>query len=248
MKKTNPELKPGERLDDLMIRRMKIIQHEKQFCFSLDAVLVAHFATLKAKAGVFDLGTGTGVIAFLLAARGAGKVDALEINPLMADMARRSAALNGLEGRVAIHAMDLKRVRERFPAGSADLVVTNPPYWPLGKGKLSEADDVAVARHEIAAALADVVESARYLLKYRGRFAMVHLPERLSEIMVLMHGAGIEPKRMRLVQSRTHKPPAMVLVEGASGARPGLRIEPPLVVYEADGAYTEEILQYYREE
>lgn len=248
LKKMMPELKPGERLDDLIIQGMRVIQHQQQFCFSLDAILLANFATVKSRALCSDLGTGTGVIAFLLAARGAAKVDGFEINSVMADMARRSAALNQLAESVSIHTMDLRKIKGHFPAGSLDLVVSNPPYRPLGKGKISVIDDVAIARHEIAATLADVVCAAKHLLKYRGRFALVHLPERLAEILVAMHDAGIEPKRLRLVQASADKSPSMVLVEGVVGASPGLEVEAPLFVYRENGDYAQAILDYYPED
>lgn len=239
------ELKPGERLDDLIIHGMKVIQHQQQFCFSLDAILLANFATVKSRAFCGDLGTGTGVIAFLLAARGAAKVDGFEINPVVADLARRSVALNQLEAVVSVHTLDLREIKGRFPAGSLDLVTSNPPYRALGKGKISVIDDVAIARHEITATLVDVVRAAKYLLKYRGRFALVHLPERLSEIMVAMHDAGIEPKRLRMVQASLRKKPGLVLVEGVVGASPGLKVEAPLLVYQENGDYAQAILDYY---
>lgn len=247
LKKKNPELREGERLDDLIIGGLKIIQHEKRFCFSIDAVLLAHFATLKARVRAADLGTGTGVLSLLLAARGAVRLEAIEINPDMADMAQRSVAVNSLEEKIIVHTMDYRDIRANFPAEVMDLVVANPPYRPVGNGKQSEIDDIAMARHEVTATLGDVVAAARYLLKYRGRFAMVHLPERLSEIMVAMHAAGIEPKRLQYVQSRTDKRPMMVLIEGVCGAQPGIVTEPPLVLYREDGTYTDAVLRYYRE-
>lgn len=247
MKKTKYDLGPDERLDDLMFHGMKIFQNRKQFCFSLDAVLLAHFAHLKANAACVDLGTGTGVISLLLAARGAAKIEAVELNPVMADLASRSVAYNGLERVIAVHAGDYRRVGDFLPPGRFDLVVANPPYRQVSHGEVNELAGVAAARHEITANLGDVIAAAEYLLKFRGRLAIVHLPERLSEIIVRMSAAGIEPKRLRLAYPRIGKRPNMVLVEGAFGAKPGLFVEKPLIVHREDGAYTEDILQYYRE-
>lgn len=245
MKKTNPELLPGERLDDLIIGGLKIIQHSRQFCFSIDAVLLAHFATLKPNAKAVDLGAGAGVVSLLLAARGCKCLDAVEINSYAADMARRSVALNGLESGILVHTLDLKRIREAFAANSRDLIVSNPPYRPVGQGKLSDIEDIAAARHEIKASLKDVVTAAGYLLKHRGRFAMVHLPQRLPDIMEEMRAAGIEPKRLRLVQATSKKNPAIALIEGVAGARAGLVVEKPLIIYNDDGAYSQTIASYY---
>lgn len=239
-------LKSGERIDDLIINGLKLIQHPDQFCFSLDAVLLAHFASVRPGSTVVDLGTGTGVIGLLLLARGAGTVTGLEINSDMADMARRSARLNGLEDKFTILNGDLRQVKEYMPNGSIELIVSNPPYRPVGGGYINPNDKVAVARHELTANLAEVVAAAKYLVKYRGRFAMVHLPERLAEISVAMCQAGIEPKRLQFVYPAVNKKPNMVLIEGVRGANPGINVLPPLIVYTTDGKYSEDINELYK--
>lgn len=239
---------PEERVDDLIIDQLKVIQHEKEFCFSLDAILLSHFATVKPDIKAVDLGTGTGVIALLLAARGAKHVTGVELSPSMADMAKRSVILNKLKEKVAIMQGDLCKVKDILASDSYDLVVSNPPYRPVGGGYVSPNDKVAQAKHEVTATLNDVVNAARYLLKYRrGRFAMVHLPERMAEILTAMSRADIEPKRLQLVYSSIAKKPTMLLVEGIRGAKPGLEVLPPLVVYKPDGSYSNEIMQYYKE-
>lgn len=244
----NIQLKPGERVDDLVINNLKLIQHPEEFCFSLDAVLLAHFASVKQNGPAIDLGTGTGVIGLLLLARGARAVTGIEINTEMADRAGRSARLNGLADRMHIINGDLRQVQELLPSGGFGLVVSNPPYRPVGGGFLNPNDKVAMARHELTASLTDVVAAARHLVKYRGRFAMVHLPERLAEIMLAMCQAGIEPKRLQFVYPRVDKKPNMVLVEGVRGAKPGVEVLPPLLVYTADGNYSEDIMKLYEQD
>lgn len=238
-------LRPGERLDDLLLRGMKILQNPRELCFSLDAVLLAHFATVRRRAKAVDLGTGTGVLALLLAARGATAVEAIELNPVTADMASRSVALNGLEDVIRVHAIDMKDAPARFAAGHADLVVANPPYCPVAKGEQNRRCGVATARHELTVTLREVVCTAAHFLRFRGRFALVHLPERLAEIFAVLQVRGIEPKRLRLVQPRREKPPSLVLVEGVLGAKPGLSIERNLIVHEPDGRYAEEVAAYW---
>ena len=240
-------LLPGERLDDLMIHGLKIIQQENEFCFSLDAVLLSHFAFVRQGVSVVDLGAGTGVIGFLLIARGAGQVVGLEISPAMAQMAARSVALNGVTEQMSVIAGDFRQIDRLLPGGTAELVVSNPPYRALGGGYLNPNDKVARARHEITANLDDVIAAARYLVKYRGRFTMVHLPERMAEILKKMSDASLEPKRLRLVYPNLSQKPNMLLVEGIRGAKPGLEVLPPLLVYQPDGSYCEEIREYYKE-
>jgi tRNA1(Val) A37 N6-methylase TrmN6 len=239
------ELAEGERLDDLLIGGMKIIQHKDGFCFSLDAILLGHFAGLKPGAHVVELGAGTGVVGFVLAARGADKITGIELDPDTVERAARSIRVNGLEQRMEIFCGDLRRVKEYLPAGHYELVVSNPPYRPVGAGLLNSGGAVAIARHEITACLQDVIDAAKYLVKYRGRFAMVHLPERMPEILTAMGRAGLEPKRLRLVHPRADKKPNMLLVEGILGAKPGLSVLPPLIVYKANGSYADEIMEYY---
>lgn len=243
---TGVELGPGEQLDDLVINGWKIIQPKDGFRFSLDAILLAHFATVKRQAIAVDLGTGTGVIAMLLCARGAAKVEAVELDPVMADVAARNRMLNGLNECLTVRHGDLRHIQELLPAGTVDLVVSNPPYRAVGGGFLNASNPVAAARHELTATLADVLGAARHLVKYRGRFAMVHLPERLTDILTGMREYGMEPKRMRLVQPTRQKKPNMVLVEGVRGAKAGLEVLPPLTVYDDSGAYNREITAWYQ--
>lgn len=236
----------GERLDELLIEDLKIIQRDKEFCFSLDAILLAHFASIKRGCTAVDLGTGTGVIALLLSALGAEKVTGIELNRCMAEMAMRSVKLNRLTERVNIIRADFRKLQGIVPCGECELVVANPPYRVVGGGFLSLGQGVAMARHELTANLQDVIAAAKYLVKYRGRFAMVHLPERMVEVVSRMSAAGIEPKRLRLVFPRADKKPNMLLVEGVRGAKPGLEVLPPLIVYAQDGDYSEEIKEYYK--
>lgn len=244
----NELLRPGERLDDLLIGGLKIIQQAGRFRFSLDAVLLAHFATVKRGAAAVDLGAGTGVLGLLLAARGAKRVTGVEINPAMADMASRSIGVNGLGDRLAVVCADVRAI----PGGgilagrSWDLVVANPPYRPLGGGGVNPREELALARHEIAGGVDDFAAAAAFLLKERGRLAMVHLPERLADVVGALRRAGVEPKRLRLVHPSPGKAAKLLLAEGVRGGRPGLTVEPPLYVYGEDGRYGGEIMAYYR--
>lgn len=239
------ELRAFERLDDLMRSGRQIIQNTQEFCFSLDAVLLAHFPRWKKRQRVLELGTGTGVIPLIIVDEVA-HVDAVELNPVTADLARRNVCLNGLEDRISICEGDFRKIRELYPPETFDVVLANPPYRPVAQGNTNLRDGVARARHEFTATLEDVVSAARYALRFRGTFAMVHLPERLGEIMVSLHEHRMEAKRLRMIQPKEGKAPNMMLVEAVVGAAPGgLKVLPPLIVHGADGGYTEEILRIY---
>lgn len=240
-------LLPGERLDDLLIKGLKIIQRETEFCFSLDSVLLAHFATVRPGVAAVDLGAGTGVLGLLLIALGADSVTGIEINDTMAAMAGRSARINGLAERLRLICADVRDIQKTsLPSGEYELVIANPPYRLMGGGFVSPNDKVALARHEIAGSLRDFVAAARFLVKYRGRFAMVHLPERMAEILKVMSDADIEPKRLQLVYPAPGKKPKFLLVEGVRGGKPGVDVLPPLFVYGPDGKYSREIMAYYQ--
>ena len=185
------ELKANERLDDLMYQGRHIIQNTQEFCFSLDAVLLAHFMSYKSRQKVLDLGTGTGVMPLLIA-DAVARVDAIEISPVMAELAARNVAMNELADKIFVRQGDYRSIRELYQAESFDVVLANPPYRPVAHGQVNKMSGVARARHEFTATLRDVVAAARYALRFGGHFAMVHLPERLGEIMVALHEKQME--------------------------------------------------------
>ena len=240
------DLKDGERLDDLQRNGYRIIQDPEKFCFGMDAVLLSGFASAPEGGRVLDLGTGTGIIPLLMAAKTpATELIGLEIQEESADMAQRSVILNDLQSKIKIVQGDIKEAGQLFDAASFDVVTSNPPYMIGGHGLKNPDGPKAIARHEVLCDLEDVVKAAARLLKSGGKFYMVHRPFRLAEIMVLMHEYRIEPKRMQLVYPYADKEPNMVLIEGARGGRSRLTVEKPLIIYEAPGKYTPEIYDIY---
>lgn len=239
-------LKEQERIDELQRNGYKIIQNPEKFCFGMDAVLLSGFVRAKEGAEILDLGTGTGIIPLLLAAKTkAAHLSALEIQPESADMARRSVALNGLEKKIAIIEGDIKEADKLFGAASFDVITCNPPYM-IGRHGLQNPDaPKAIARHEILCTLEDVVRVTARLLKPGGNFFMVHRPFRLAEIITLLVRYRLEPKRMQLVYPYVDKEPNMVLLEANRGGKSRMTVEKPLIVYESRGVYTREIYDIY---
>ena len=240
------ELKSGERLDDLQRNGFRIIQDPERFCFGMDAVLLSGFATAPEGGRVLDLGTGTGIIPILMAAKTkASELVGLEIQEESADMANRSVLLNSLQTRVKIVQGDIKEAGNLFDAASFDVVTSNPPYMIGGHGLKNPDAPKAIARHEVMCDLEDVVRAAAKCLKSGGKFYMVHRPFRLAEIMVVMHEYKLEPKRMQLVYPFVDKEPSMVLIEGVRGGKSRITVEKPLIIYEEPGKYTPEIYDIY---
>ena len=212
----------------------------------MDAVLLSGFAKVKEGEKVLDIGTGTGIIPILLAAKTPGQhFTGLEIQPESADMARRSVALNHLEEKISIVEGDVREADQLFSAASFDVITSNPPYLMDAHGLKNPGDHKAIARHEVACSLKQWIETATKLLKPGGHFYMVHRPFRLAEILHDMVEAKLQPKRMQLVYPKKDKEPNMVLIEGVRGGNSQLTVEPPLIVYDDEGDYMEQIRHIY---
>lgn len=243
-------LKDDERIDDLQLQGMKIIQNEKGFCFGIDSVLISDFAKeIKQGEKCVDLGTGTGIITILLCAKTKlSEIIGIEIQKDVAEMAQRSIILNQLENRAKIINIDIKEIlmeRSILKKAFFDSVVMNPPYKKVETGKVNENEKLMISRHEITANLSEFIKTASYLLKDKGALYMVHRPERLADIIECLRKEKIEPKRIRFVYPRENKEPNLVLIKAVKNAKPFLKIEKPLFVYQEDNIYTKEILEIY---
>lgn len=239
-------IKTNERIDDLELSGLMILQDPGRFCFGMDAVLLSGFAKVPKGGKVLDLGTGTGIIPLLLSAKTqAGHLTGLELQPDSADMAERSVKLNHLEDRISIVTGDIKEAASCFEAASFDIVTSNPPYMIAEHGIANPDSVLAIARHEVKCTLEDVVSAAARLVKVGGSFYMVHRPFRLAEIIRCMSEYNLEPKRMRLVYPYADKEPNMVLIEGVRGGKPRMTVEKPLIVYDAPGIYSQEMIDNY---
>ena len=266
-------IKGNERAVDLQRSNLWLLQDPERFCFGMDAVLLSAYTEIKAGERCLDMGTGTGILPLLLSAKtDAAELVGLEIQPESVDMARRSVAMNialrGEEaeaetqvssenetpasqqsrpvlGRVRIEEGDLKEASAIFGRGSFDVVTCNPPYMTGGHGIVNPADAKAIARHEILCTLDDVCREAAAVLVPGGRFYMVHRPFRLAEIFATAARYNLEPKRMRLVYPYRDREPNMVLIGFVRGGRPRVEVEKPLILWEREGEYTDEVKELY---
>lgn len=240
------KLLPDERIDDLERNGYKIIQSSGRFCFGMDAVLLSGFAAVKDGEDVIDLGTGTGIIPILLEAKTNGRhFTGLELQAASADMAERSVSLNGLRDKIDIVCGDIKEADRIFGKASFNVVTSNPPYMNDLHGIKNPDEELAIARHEVKCTLDDVVRQAAALLKPRGRFYMVHRPHRLVEIINTFVRYRIEPKRIQFVHPFEDRDANMVLIEGLRGGRSMIKVEKPIIVYDKNGNYTDEVLRIH---
>ena len=231
--------------DELWTGGPRFAGSEDGFKLSTDSVLLAHFcAGIRAKR-IMDLGCGAGVLPVLLRlSHPHSDIGGVELQPEAAELARENLAANG-DDASGILTADLRQHRALLPAGAYDLVVSNPPYFPTGSGIAAPNEARATARDERCCTLGDLCEAAAYLCRWGGAFALVHRPERLSEIFCTLTAHGLEPKRLRTVQYKARYAPNLVLIEARRGGKPGLDIEKPLLLCNADGSDSDEVKTIY---
>ena len=236
-----------ERIDDLQYKGLKIIQNTDGFCFGVDSVLLTEFAKdMKKNKTIVDLGTGTGIIGILLSKKvEASKVIGIEIQKDVAEIASRSVELNNLQNTMQILNEDVKNLS--LEKNSFDYVVTNPPYKKIGTGIINKEDKQIISRHETTVNLDEWIKVASKLLKDNGAIYMVHRPERLNEIIENLRKYRLEPKRVRFVYPKISKDANLVLIKAVKYANSFLKVEKPLIIYNEDGSYTDEILKIYEE-
>lgn len=226
---------------------LKILQAEDGYRYSIDPFLLAAFVSFPIGSKVVDLGSGSGVISLLLSQKDPmAKVVGLELQQALVERSRRSVVLNGFQNRIEILQGDVRDLPANLLPGAFDVVVSNPPYRKVASGRLASGDERCRARHELAGGLVDFLKAANSLLKTGGRFFVVYLAERLPELMAEMRSLRLEPKRLRMVCSRAGDEARLILVEGRKNARPGLKVESPLIIYQGAGRdYSDEVLAIY---
>lgn len=241
------ELLENERIDDLQYKGLKLIQNKAGFCFGVDSVLLSDFAKgIKKNTIVVDIGTGTGIIGLLLCKKTElKKIYGIEIQREVAEMAKRSIALNNLSDKFEIINTDINDIFAFLEPNSIDSIVTNPPYKKVNTGVINEAEKQMISRHEIKCTLEDIIEKSSKLLKDKGELYMVHRAERLADIMCILRKYRLEPKNIRFVHSKIGEKPNLILVKAVKFANEFLKIDKPLVIYDENGEYTQEINDIY---
>lgn len=225
---------------------LSILHNNKGYRSSIDSFLLASFLVVNGSELIIDLGAGNGIIGLLLAwLYPQSQIVGLEIQPELVELARKNVENNGYRERLKVFRGDIKICQQYFKLHSFDLVVTNPPYRKINTGRINPDLRKAVARHELTMDLSQLISSVNYLLKPKGIFYMIYYPGRLSELLVILHETGLAPRRVRFVHSHKGSVAKMVLLETKKGGKPDLKVEPPLIVYEKNREYSEEIQNIY---
>ena len=233
-----------QRLDKLP-NGMPIWQDSEQFKFTLDAVLLAAFPLLHDKDRVMELGCGTGAVSLLISSICKAQITTIDNNNEVLGLFEKSISINKKNNQISACFLDVKNIKDHFKQESFSVVLTNPPYRKVGHGRIRQGA-AASACHEVTATSFDFIKAAKYLLKFSGKFFMVHLTERLSEMLCECTRLGLEPKKLQFISPVTAKEPTVFLLEAVHGAKPGLKIMPQVHVYNDKGEFSEEILMFYQ--
>ena len=239
------------RYDETGFGEIGIFQAPEEFCYGVDAVLLASFASegvhRRRDCKVMDLGTGTGIIPLILSHKtGAPYIGCLEKQEHSFALVKKNVAHNHLEGRIVPFYGDVVNFPlEKGLIEAFDVVTTNPPYFVGGGGIESANMEKSIARHETTGSLDDFLRAAARLLKDRGDFYMVHRPSRLVDIITGCRKYKLEPKEIRFVSGKPMEKPNILLIHCVKRGNPELKFLPPLAVHNTDGSYTDEILKIY---
>ncbi|CAD2071934.1 tRNA1(Val) (adenine(37)-N6)-methyltransferase [Phocicoccus pinnipedialis] len=239
-------LKNLERIDELFRENMKIIQSDETFSFSVDALLLANFvSTTKRTTEIVDLCAGNGIVPLLLSHKTNAKITGVEVQERLVDMANRSIAMNDKSEQIDMVELDINDIKSEFKHSVADIVSVNPPYFKNNQ-PVHQNTHHQIARTEILINLESIVKAAKYLIKNKGKFYMVHRAERIGEVIEHMHRHGFRVSRMQFVYStKTSKNALFVLVEAIFNSDAFVKVEPSFYIYNHDRTYTEEMLEVY---
>lgn len=224
-----------------------IYQDDDCFLFSLDSMLLANFVTIRySDKKIIDFCSGNAPVPMLLSFRTKARIFGVELQNYIYKMGLDSIVENKMDEQITFINDDIKNINRYFESESFDIVTCNPPYFKYKSDSLVNINDKkTVARHEVALKLEDVIINAKYLLKNGGIFSMVHRPDRLIEIINLMQKNGIEPKRLQMVYPKVGKDANIILIEGIKNGKSGLKILKPLIVYDNDNKYVEEVRKMF---
>ncbi|MDW7712476.1 MAG: methyltransferase domain-containing protein [Deferrisomatales bacterium] len=234
-------LEPGETPDAALGGAVRLIQPRRGYRFALDSVLLARFASEHPGRRAMDLGCGCGAVSLcLIALGGAREVVGIDVQDAMVDRALRSARWNRWQEKASFRVADLRTVREHFTPQSFDRVVSNPPYRPLGAGRVSPDASAALSRHEVSCSFPDVAGAAAYLLGPGGEFCAVYPATRLTSLLGGCREAGLEPKALWPVHPGPGEAASLALVRCTRGGGEGLEVRSPLFLHAPGARYSAE--------
>ncbi len=212
-------------IESLQKGNYKIIQDSGLYRFTSDAVLLSRFGKAKKGAKVADFCSGSGIVGlhFYAENEGVSSVTLFEMQKELAEMSKETVALNRLENIFTVETMRVQDIPDKYN-GFFSLILCNPPYEK--GGPQSRDEKKALCRKEISLTLPELAKSASRCLEPGGRFSLVHRADRLAEVMYVLHGNGLEPKKMQLIAGKTGDAPYGVLITAVKGGKAGIEVLP----------------------
>lgn len=233
-------------INDLLGYNLKIVQDTDYFNFSLDSILLYNFLNIKKDMKVIDLCSGNCPIPLLLSKKINNKIIAVELQKEIYELGKETIEINNLNNKIELLNMDAKKITEKYDTDTFDLITCNPPYFKINE-ETKKNDNVikSIARHEIEITLEDIIIIARKLLKNNGSIVLVHRPERLTDIIVLMKKYNISPKRIQFIYPKENSESNMILIEGTKNGNNAVKVMEPLIIHEENGEYRNEIKKIF---
>lgn len=248
------EIRKNERIDDLGINDLKIIQNKEYFCFGTDSVLLANFVKSENSNNVIlDLCSGSGVIPIILSAKKKyKKIFGVELQSEMYDLFDRNIKINNLEDSIISikeNVKNIKDIRKKITSimgkDKIDIITCNPPYKEIGTGLTTNHDIKTIAKCEVMCKLEDIFITSSKLLGKGGKLYLVHKPERLSDLICFGRKYNLEAKEIRFVYPKINKKPSIVLISYRKDGGNETKVLEPLIEYNENMSYTDEIYNIY---
>lgn len=234
-------------INDLLGFNLKIVQDTDYFNFSLDSVLLYNFLNIKQNMKIIDICSGNCPIPLMISKKTTSTIYAVEIQKEIYNLGKESIEINHLEDSIKLLNMDAKELTNVFETDTFDLITCNPPYFKYTEhSKKNDNEIKTIARHELKINLEDIIKLSRKLLKNNGSIVLVHRPERLTEIMILMKENNISPKRIQFIYPKENTDSNMIIIEGTKNGNNALKVMEPLIVHDSNGEYKEEIQKMFK--
>jgi tRNA1(Val) A37 N6-methylase TrmN6 len=211
-------------------------------------MLLAHFVNVSSKTKkIIDLGCGNAPIPLYLSLKTQAKIIGVDIQSEICDMAKRSVDLNNLSDQIDIINADIKDIYKVVGTNCFDIVTSNPPYFKYKESSnVNKNDYLTIARHEVKIDLEGIISESKKLLNEGGCLYMVHRVERFGEIIKCLDKYNFKIKRLKFMYPKVNSSEALlVILEAKNNAREGMKVLPPIFMYNEDGTYTDDALEIF---
>lgn len=215
-------------------KQFRIEQHKAAMKVGTDGVLLGAWTPVEDAKKILDVGTGTGLIALMLAQRSSAIIDAVEIDELACEEAKFNFEQSAWSDRLHIYHSDFQ-LFAAMPCEPYDLIVSNPPFFVNSLKTTNVA--LAVARHDHMLTFNQLIIGARKLLSNVGRLCVIIPFSSCVEFRESARLSGFYLRQQTIVIPKSGRVPKRVMLEFT--AQPGYPVENEFAVLDENGFYTE---------